>query len=586
MFNQLILKEEERALVRRGGRLISWLEPGRHHLWAWGADLKLERFSLGEVMDWNPELEALFQRQPIKEGEISKIDLLIREEERGLLRCDAKLLRWLKPGRHRLWCWGAELEVERLSLNDELMPWSLELKALFERQPRSPEEGEISKIELLIREDERGLLKQDGCLIRWLKPGWHRLWSWRSELEVEQLSLTKEAMVWDPELESLFFKQAEAAEHEMSRVDVILRENERGLLRRDGRLIQWLEPGRHRFWSWRAQLEVEQIPLDAGFIPWRPELEALLPEGAAEILEVPEGQIAAVESDAQARVVLDPGRYLLWQLQVPVKAKLYSSSEVLCEIPEPYWRLLGSDFQVIEAWPHQAVLLSVDGRVERLFEQGRYLICQRHHRIKLDIYDLREVEFQIVGQEVMSADKVTLRSNAIVKYRIVDAQKTLASTADLAEALYSQAQMAIRSYIAAHSVDALLEARAEAVEAMTAPVKQRAEDWGVEVLSVDLKDVVLPGEMKSILNQVIEAQKQAEANVILRREETAATRSHANTARVLANNPVLLRLKELELFKEIAGQIDHVTLLAGAGEITGKMLELSLPQMQVKQEKD
>jgi hypothetical protein len=70
--------------------------------------------------------------------------------------------------------------------------------------------------------------------------------------------------------------------------------------------------------------------------------------------------------------------------------------------------------------------------------------------------------------------------------------------------------------------------------------------------------------MKTLLNRVIEAEKEAAANVILRREETAATRSLANTARVMADNPVLLRLKELDAMKEIAGNIDEVRLVVGS----------------------
>ena len=79
-----------------------------------------------------------------------------------------------------------------------------------------------------------------------------------------------------------------------------------------------------------------------------------------------------------------------------------------------------------------------------------------------------------------------------------------------------------------------------------------------------MKDVVLPGDMKTLLNRVIEAEKEAAANVILRREETAATRSLANTARLMADQPVLLRLKELDAFKDIAGQINEVRLVVGA----------------------
>jgi regulator of protease activity HflC (stomatin/prohibitin superfamily) len=92
----------------------------------------------------------------------------------------------------------------------------------------------------------------------------------------------------------------------------------------------------------------------------------------------------------------------------------------------------------------------------------------------------------------------------------------------------------------------------------------KAEHLGVRIDRVGVKDVILPGEMKTLLNRVIEAEKAAQANVILRREETAATRSLANTARVMAENPVLLRLKELDALKEIAGQIDEVKLVVGA----------------------
>jgi regulator of protease activity HflC (stomatin/prohibitin superfamily) len=92
----------------------------------------------------------------------------------------------------------------------------------------------------------------------------------------------------------------------------------------------------------------------------------------------------------------------------------------------------------------------------------------------------------------------------------------------------------------------------------------RAARFGVRMERVGVKDVVLPGEMKTLLNRVIEAEKEAAANVILRREETAATRSLANTARVMADQPVLLRLKELEALKEIAERIKEVRLVVGA----------------------
>jgi hypothetical protein len=75
--------------------------------------------------------------------------------------------------------------------------------------------------------------------------------------------------------------------------------------------------------------------------------------------------------------------------------------------------------------------------------------------------------------------------------------------------------------------------------------------------------------MKTLLNRVIEAEKEAAANVILRREETAATRSLVNTARLMTDQPILLRLKELEAMKEIAGQIKDVRVVVGSESFRG-----------------
>ena len=86
---------------------------------------------------------------------------------------------------------------------------------------------------------------------------------------------------------------------------------------------------------------------------------------------------------------------------------------------------------------------------------------------------------------------------------------------------------------------------------------------GLSVGEIAVKDVVLPGEMRDILNKVVAAEKEAEANVIRRREETNATRSLLNTARVMAENPVMLRLKELEALSEIAGKVERLTIHNG-----------------------
>jgi regulator of protease activity HflC (stomatin/prohibitin superfamily) len=125
-------------------------------------------------------------------------------------------------------------------------------------------------------------------------------------------------------------------------------------------------------------------------------------------------------------------------------------------------------------------------------------------------------------------------------------------------------QLAARDYVAGVSLDDLLEGRDAMTRFLEAEAVPAAARFGVRIDRVGVKDVVLPGEMKTLLNRVIEAEKEAAANVILRREETAATRSLANTARVIADHPVLMRLKELEAIKDIAERIDEVRLVVGS----------------------
>src|SRR5205823_12355121 len=129
---------------------------------------------------------------------------------------------------------------------------------------------------------------------------------------------------------------------------------------------------------------------------------------------------------------------------------------------------------------------------------------------------------------------------------------------------YLDVQLAARDYVAGVTLDQLLEGRDAMTKFLEAQVAPRAQLIGLAVQRIGVKDVVLPGEMKTLLNRVIEAEKEAAANTIMRREETAATRSLANTARVMAEQPVLLRLKELESMKEIASHIHEVRVVVGA----------------------
>jgi regulator of protease activity HflC (stomatin/prohibitin superfamily) len=152
---------------------------------------------------------------------------------------------------------------------------------------------------------------------------------------------------------------------------------------------------------------------------------------------------------------------------------------------------------------------------------------------------------EVTGQEILTKDRVTIRVNLTAAYRVVDPERAVTAVQDFAEALHRALQLAFRRTLGALTLDRLLAEKVTIDAEAAKTVRAEMAQIGLELGEIALKDVILPGEMRDILNRVVAAEKEAEANVIRRREETNATRALLNTAKVMADNPVMLRLKEL-----------------------------------------
>ncbi len=356
---------------------------------------------------------------------------------------------------------------------------------------------------------------------------------------------------------------------------LILHDHERGVLIRDGRAVRWLEPGKH--WLWKESTAVTKIDLDRGFTKLTPELARVLPEGVADVVEVPESHLGLVRLDGRAHAVLVAGRWALFRERARVTAEVVSMDPIFARaLPATFVALARDHVGEIAVEPWERSLLVVDAEPRELLGPGRHFVFREHRKVEHRLVDMRERELTITGQEVMTADKATLRVTVVVRFRVVDAMRALTVVEKLESALHTEAQLVTRRWIGGHGLDTLLERRHDAARDMRASLAESAAGWGVEIAAADLKDLVLPGEMRAILNQVLEAEKRAAANVILRREETAATRSLANTAKLLAESPTLMRLKELEAWKEIAERVGHVTVVAAPNDL-GRVLALPAP---------
>jgi regulator of protease activity HflC (stomatin/prohibitin superfamily) len=221
---------------------------------------------------------------------------------------------------------------------------------------------------------------------------------------------------------------------------------------------------------------------------------------------------------------------------------------------------------------HEGVYFK-DGEYVKTLAPGQYASWMKVGKVKLYNIDMRETVLDVGGQEIMTSDKVTLRMNALVTYRVVDARKSVEKVNDVSQALYREAQLALRAVIGTREIDALLADKNTVASELETIIRRRAEEFGIRVISLGIRDIILPGEMKTLLNKVIEAKKASEANIIVRREETAAIRSQMNTAKLIQENPSLMRMRELEVLERVAGS-SKLQVILGEKGLTERIVNL------------
>lgn len=359
------------------------------------------------------------------------------------------------------------------------------------------------------------------------------------------------------------------------RTIVTLELHERAILVVDGQPERALGPGRHVVWTFKpmavvrydTRLFVAEIPADH---------QALLDADDILTVEVENLERAVIRRRGRPVRVLGPGTWQVWtveQVEKRVDGERVKVPAIAVDVLDCTGdAVIRDDLKaVMPAADHVEVLVPdghvalrvVDGAVETELGPGRHVAWTVGRKVVFQVIDTREKVLAINGQEVMTRDKVTLRLNAAVTWKVHDARRHGQVARNAEEVVYLAAQLALREAIARLTLDELLAAREEIVAGITPAVAVRAEALGCAVLGVGMKDLILPGEMKTLLNRVMEAQKEAEANVILRREETAATRSLAQTAKVLAENPIVMRLKELEAYKELAERVGTLNIVMG-----------------------
>jgi len=353
---------------------------------------------------------------------------------------------------------------------------------------------------------------------------------------------------------------------------VTILEYELGLLFRRGEFRGLLEPRRHWFFDPLGRVRVEIVSQRA---PWllHDKLDLIVKSGAlkdrAVVLDLKDYERALVWIDGRFSHILPPGLYAYWTTLRDVKVEVIDARKVRFEHPDlrviMRSPMVDRVLEIGTVEPHHVGVLFVDGDFVETLPPGRYAFWKNLAQVKFVQEDMREAMFDVAGQDIMTADKVTLRMNAVVTYRVVDAAQAVSVADDVRQALYREAQLALRAVVGARELDSFLTAKDAVADELAEIVRPRAKALGLELISVGIRDIILPGEMKDLMNKVTEAKKAAEANLIVRREETAAMRSQVNTAKLLQDNPTLMRLRELEVLEKIAATSKLNVLLGEKG---------------------
>ncbi len=541
------VKQQQRALLMNQGKVEKILTPGKHNLWFVQQRKTVHSYDLEQVVFSNRASLQLYNDTPMLKQVWQRVDMSMSEV--GLVYIDGRLSNLIAPGESCLvWtiCGDVQVKREAISVNPTLNDALLDEITLFgmnsaDRLIRSEDvkKDKAPVYTASVPKHYFGLLFVDGELREVLEAGEYGFWQLREKIQVKTFNsnnvlLDSTQTVNGMELNRQTLVQLREESSALQAYTELLKvsTSEVGLLYIDGRLEKLIAPGESCLvWKACGDISLTCLTLDEG-------------------LQLPVSLLQEVEMfglNAREHTVINTSR---------------------SELREPVH---------VVSIPHQHTgLLFVDGVFQDALTPGKYGFWHWHQQVEVKVFDCRQQLVEVSGQEILTKDRVSLRINLTAGYQVVDPVVVAREVVSVGDVMYKALQLALREAVGMRTLDELLLDRLAIRESVMSSVMAEMARVGISLNQVGVKDIILPGEMRTILNQVVEAQKSAEANVIRRREETAATRSLHNTAKMIENNPTLLRLKELEALEKVAEKIDKLTVYGGLEGLMNDSVKLAV----------
>lgn len=374
--------------------------------------------------------------------------------------------------------------------------------------------------------------------------------------------------------------------HKIFGLLAVIPEMERAVVLKDGIFETILGPGRHKIGQLGNQTRFDVRPFRISAEPVTSELLTSLMRNHAEAanahlteVETSADQMAIMSLDGTPRFVVPPlCRRLFWADAGvwAIERVDLTDGFIMTDAMSRRLMTVRTDFIKRFKVEHgQVGLLHVDGKMIDQLAPGGHALWSFGKVISIKTVDVRENALDVTGQEILTKDRVSIRTNLSATFKVVDPVLAVTAVKDFVDTLHRALGSAFRRSLATKTLDEVLaEKGAVDAEAMAAVVAEMTAA-GVKVSHVTLKDIILPGDMREILNTVVLAEKEAEAGVIRRREDAAETRALLNTAKVMADNPAMMRLKELEALESISGKVNNLTVHSGTKGLMEDLVSLS-----------
>ena len=200
------------------------------------------------------------------------------------------------------------------------------------------------------------------------------------------------------------------------------------------------------------------------------------------------------------------------------------------------------------------------GRFKGLRGPGLYWIIPLNIERSVTV-DIRTRTVSAEQQETITRDSVTIKVNAVLWYRIVDASKSVIAVADAGAAVYQLALTGLRNIIGQHDLDEVLQERNKINGLLQETIAGSTAQWGLEVQRFEMKDVELPVAMQQVMAMQAEAIREKRARIIKAEAELEASQKLAQAAETMAGNPAALELRRFQMISEVGAENNSTTVL-------------------------